>query len=74
MGLKQTIIKGGNTLGTFAQTIQDKSLILVYGTEEEVLDVDFANAVTNYREVALKNLFNFYKFKSYYFLIIYFSY
>jgi gas vesicle protein len=54
MGLKQTIIKAGNTLGTFAQTIQDKSLILVYGKEEEILDVDFANAAE--REAYLKAL------------------
>lgn len=54
MGLKQTIIKAGNTLGTFAQTIQDRSLVLVYGTEEEVLDVDFASAAE--RDAFLKAL------------------
>ena len=54
MGLEQTIIKGGNTLGKFAQTIQDKSLVLVYGREEEVLDVNFASAAE--REEFLKAL------------------
>ena len=43
MGLKQTIIKGGNTLGTFAQTVQAKSLELVYGNEDQIIDVEFAN-------------------------------
>ena len=41
--LEQTIIKSFNTLGTFAKAIQEQSVLLVYGENEELLLVDFSN-------------------------------
>jgi hypothetical protein len=41
--LKQTIIKSFNTLGTFCKSIQEQSVLLVYGENEEILLVDFSN-------------------------------
>ena len=52
--LKQTIIKSFNTLGTFAKTIQEQSILLVYGEDDELLLVDFSNDAE--REAYMKAL------------------